>query len=258
MTRATPVVSDAVTIMRGQSSLSSAPISSPDRCGTAWSTRPRNRDPGPPIGSMSSSERSMSFWAYRLLMARVRRTPCTGPASWVGWRGVARPVEVEGGSDGLARVTPISGCARQATVVVQVVDQCSLRTTRHACAVGCHREERDQLRTPPTDLRDSFFETSEFRAAFDSQHIGKVFRAYRNHPRHLRTVRQGSQPRTAGTVARAHASPGEQARKRQARAESGSSPKLRRRPPLAAANAVVRPSGAKPPSSTFICREFGG
>jgi transcriptional regulator with XRE-family HTH domain len=49
----------------------------------------------------------------------------------------------------------------------------------------CHREERDQLRTPPTDLRDSFFETSEFRAAFESQHIGKVFRAYRNHPRHL-------------------------------------------------------------------------
>jgi hypothetical protein len=56
----------------------------------------------------------MSFWAYRLLVARVRQTPCTGPASWVGWRGVARPVEVEGGSDGLARVTPISGCARQA------------------------------------------------------------------------------------------------------------------------------------------------
>ncbi len=49
----------------------------------------------------------------------------------------------------------------------------------------CHRDERDQLRTPPTELRDSFFETDEFRAAFESQHIGKVFRAYRNHPRHL-------------------------------------------------------------------------
>jgi len=48
----------------------------------------------------------------------------------------------------------------------------------------CHREERDQLRTPPTQ-RDGFFETDEFRAAFESQHIGKVFRAYRNHPRHL-------------------------------------------------------------------------
>jgi tetratricopeptide (TPR) repeat protein len=49
----------------------------------------------------------------------------------------------------------------------------------------CYREERDQLRTPPTQLRDGFFETDEFRAAFESQHIGKVFRAYRNHPRHL-------------------------------------------------------------------------
>ena len=49
----------------------------------------------------------------------------------------------------------------------------------------CHREERDQLRTPPAHLRDSFFETDEFRAAFESQHIGKVLRAYRNHPRHL-------------------------------------------------------------------------
>jgi tetratricopeptide (TPR) repeat protein len=49
----------------------------------------------------------------------------------------------------------------------------------------CHREERDQLRAPPAHLRDGFFETDEFRAAFESQHIGKVFRAYRNHPRHL-------------------------------------------------------------------------
>lgn len=49
----------------------------------------------------------------------------------------------------------------------------------------CLREQRDQLRTPPAQLRDEFFETPEFRAAFDSQHIGRVFRAYRNHPRHL-------------------------------------------------------------------------
>ncbi|RZQ65112.1 helix-turn-helix domain-containing protein [Amycolatopsis suaedae] len=49
----------------------------------------------------------------------------------------------------------------------------------------CHREQRDQLRTPPAQLRDEFFETDEFRAAFESQHIGKVFKAYRNHPRHL-------------------------------------------------------------------------
>lgn len=49
----------------------------------------------------------------------------------------------------------------------------------------CHREQRDQLRTPPTQLRNEFFETDEFRAAFNSQHIGKIFKAYRNHPRHL-------------------------------------------------------------------------
>ncbi|MFD8492384.1 helix-turn-helix transcriptional regulator [Amycolatopsis sp. NPDC059657] len=49
----------------------------------------------------------------------------------------------------------------------------------------CHREQRDQLRTPPVQLRNEFFDTPEFGAAFDSQHIGKVFKAYRNHPRHL-------------------------------------------------------------------------
>lgn len=49
----------------------------------------------------------------------------------------------------------------------------------------CHREQRDQLRTPPAQLRNEFFETDEFRAAFESQHIGKVFKAYRHHPRHL-------------------------------------------------------------------------
>jgi hypothetical protein len=50
----------------------------------------------------------------------------------------------------------------------------------------CHREQRDQLRTPPADLRDEFFETAEFHLAFESRHIGKVFRAYRHHPRHLK------------------------------------------------------------------------
>ncbi|MGH3761187.1 MAG: XRE family transcriptional regulator [Actinophytocola sp.] len=49
----------------------------------------------------------------------------------------------------------------------------------------CHREQRDQLRTPPAQLRNEFFETDEFRAAFESQHIGKIFKAYRNHQRHL-------------------------------------------------------------------------
>lgn len=49
----------------------------------------------------------------------------------------------------------------------------------------CHREQRDQLRTPPSQLRNEFFETDEFRSAFESQHIGKILKAYRNHPRHL-------------------------------------------------------------------------
>ncbi|GAA1234869.1 hypothetical protein GCM10009676_18360 [Prauserella halophila] len=50
----------------------------------------------------------------------------------------------------------------------------------------CHREQRDQLRTPPAQLRNEFFDTDEFRAAFESQHIGKVLKAYRNHPRHVK------------------------------------------------------------------------
>ncbi|HEX5407928.1 MAG TPA: helix-turn-helix transcriptional regulator [Pseudonocardiaceae bacterium] len=55
----------------------------------------------------------------------------------------------------------------------------------------CHREQRDQLRTPPTQLSRSFFETPEFQAAFESHHIGKVFKAYRNHPRHLKLFGKG-------------------------------------------------------------------
>jgi tetratricopeptide (TPR) repeat protein len=50
----------------------------------------------------------------------------------------------------------------------------------------CHRELRDQLRTPPAHLRNEFFETPEFLAAFESQHIGKVFKVFRNHPHFLR------------------------------------------------------------------------
>jgi transcriptional regulator with XRE-family HTH domain len=55
----------------------------------------------------------------------------------------------------------------------------------------CHREQRDQLRTPPAQLRNEFFETDELRAAFESQHIGKVFKAYRNHPQHVRILGKG-------------------------------------------------------------------
>lgn len=49
----------------------------------------------------------------------------------------------------------------------------------------CGREQRDQLNTPPV-LPDIFFDTDEFRTAFESRNIGKVFKAYRNHPRHLK------------------------------------------------------------------------
>ncbi|GLZ40197.1 hypothetical protein [Actinokineospora sp. NBRC 105648] len=49
----------------------------------------------------------------------------------------------------------------------------------------CHRERRDQLLTP-TRFGSDFFETDEFRAAFESEHIGRVFKAYRHHPHHLR------------------------------------------------------------------------
>lgn len=48
----------------------------------------------------------------------------------------------------------------------------------------CLREQRDQLRAP-AQFKNEFFETDEFRAAFESHHIGKVFKAYRNHPYHL-------------------------------------------------------------------------
>lgn len=51
--------------------------------------------------------------------------------------------------------------------------------------VRCLREQQDQLRTPPARLPAGFFETAEFRAAFESQHIGMVFKAYRFHPYYL-------------------------------------------------------------------------
>lgn len=52
----------------------------------------------------------------------------------------------------------------------------------------CHRTHRDQLLMPPAELGDEFFETDEFRAAFASRHIGKVCKAYRNHPRYLQML----------------------------------------------------------------------
>lgn len=48
----------------------------------------------------------------------------------------------------------------------------------------CHREQNDALLAPPV-LKNEFFDTDEFRTAFQEQDIGKVFKAYRTHPRHL-------------------------------------------------------------------------
>ncbi len=50
----------------------------------------------------------------------------------------------------------------------------------------CHREQRDQFHAPPAHLKNDFFETEEFRSAFESEHIGKILKAYRNHPHHIR------------------------------------------------------------------------
>jgi DNA-binding XRE family transcriptional regulator len=56
--------------------------------------------------------------------------------------------------------------------------------TAGLCA-RCYRDQRDQLRTPPAHMSDEFWNTDDFRAAFESQHIGRVCKAYRHHPRHL-------------------------------------------------------------------------
>jgi transcriptional regulator with XRE-family HTH domain len=56
--------------------------------------------------------------------------------------------------------------------------------TARMCA-KCHREQIDQLSHPP-HLKNEFFETDDFRRAFEKQHIGLVLKVYRHHPRHLR------------------------------------------------------------------------
>ena len=48
----------------------------------------------------------------------------------------------------------------------------------------CTREQRDQL-DAPISYDEEFFETEDFRAAFESRNMGRVFKVYRNHPRHL-------------------------------------------------------------------------
>lgn len=62
----------------------------------------------------------------------------------------------------------------------------------------CLREQRDQLRTPPAHLPDEFWETDDFLAAFENQHIGKVFKVYRNHPRHRQIYGKALNQETLG------------------------------------------------------------
>lgn len=62
----------------------------------------------------------------------------------------------------------------------------------------CVRDQRDQLRTPPAHLQDDFWETEDFLTAFESQHIGKVFKVYRNHPRHRQVFGKALSQSTLG------------------------------------------------------------
>lgn len=62
----------------------------------------------------------------------------------------------------------------------------------------CLREHRDQLRTPPANLPVEFWQTDDFIAAFESQHIGRVLKVYRNHPRHRRIYGKALNQETLG------------------------------------------------------------
>lgn len=61
----------------------------------------------------------------------------------------------------------------------------------------CHRDHHGLLDAPPQPGTE-FFETDQFRAAFASEHIGKVFKAYRNHPRWLRLFGKALSQETFG------------------------------------------------------------
>jgi hypothetical protein len=54
--------------------------------------------------------------------------------------------------------------------------------TGRQCA-KCERVSRDKLITPP-HVPTEFWQTEQFREAFDAQHIGRMSRAYRMHPHH--------------------------------------------------------------------------
>jgi hypothetical protein len=72
----------------------------------------------------------------------------------------------------------------------------------------CHRDQHDLLRTPPQH-KNEFYETDELRAAFKSEHIGKVFKAYRNHPYYLQLLGKALNQETLGRwlgISQAHVS----------------------------------------------------
>jgi hypothetical protein len=81
------------------------------------------------------------------------------------------------------------GCAGCGTVL-------AADNTARLCG-RCRRERNDLLHTPP-QLRNEFYETGEFRAAFESRLIGKVFKAYRNHPRWLHLLGKALNQETFG------------------------------------------------------------
>lgn len=84
--------------------------------------------------------------------------------------------------------TPCPGCG-----TVLAADN-----TANVCG-RCYREkQRDQLQKPPAVMDEQFFETDDFRAAFKSQHIGKVCKAYRNSPRHHRIIGKTLNQETLG------------------------------------------------------------
>src|SRR5262249_2445270 len=61
----------------------------------------------------------------------------------------------------------------------------------------CRRDHNDQLHAPP-QLRDEFFQTDEFRAAFESRLIGRVFKGYRHHPPWLQLFGKAPTQKTFG------------------------------------------------------------
>lgn len=61
----------------------------------------------------------------------------------------------------------------------------------------CLREQRDQLRTPP-QLGSDFWTTDDLLAAFESQHMGRVLKAYRHHPQHLQMYGKALNQETLG------------------------------------------------------------